>query len=473
MKAFSLNSIVRNLNCNVIGLNSPYFGDYQFTGVSTDTRTLEPRQLFIALKGQNYDGHNYLHVAKQRGALAAVVQRNRQATDVQVGRDFLLIEVDDTLNAYGRIAEAHRAKIDGLRLVAITGSSGKTSTKDFISSIAEQVQPAKHTLGNYNNRIGVPKTLLELCGADQVAIIEMGMNTPGEIAQLAKMAHPQIAIITNIGHAHIEYLGSINSIAWEKSRLFATLPPEGVAITSSDEPFVNTLAAQTNATILTAGLINSGDVRAESIKQNVDGTRFDLIAFDREHYTVYLPSLGVHMVRNALLGFLAGHALGISPDICVQGLEQVKMSGSRMEMKSVAGICFISDCYNANPESSTAAIEALSAIPICKDGRRIAVFGHLGELGSHSTWAYKTIAELAVRCRLDLLVTVGESAKPISDFAIIQGHIEVAHFIDHDTAADFLASNCSTEDLILLKGSRSAHMEIILTKVHDIIVALT
>ena len=424
-------------------------------GLTTDSRSVKPEELFVALKGELHDGHHFVEQCAHAGAAGAIVDR-MWVGSVRAG-NFPLIEVEDTLQAYQRIAAEYRKSLR-LKVIAITGSNGKTSTKDLCAAVLERKYRVMKTRGNLNNHIGVPQTLLGASSDDQMAVLEMGMNHPGEIAPLAAMARPDTAIITNIGSAHIEYMKTREAIAQEKGTLAEAVGSSGYLIMPADDEFTTPIAQRTNARLVTVGF-QRGDLRAEAIVEGVRGSSFQIVE-NGTRLDVSLPIPGSHMVINALLAVAAGLVHGISLNECVEGLETVRLTKGRLELKSVAGLQVIDDTYNANPDSMIAALKTLARMPT--KGRRIAVLGRMGELGDHSERGHRQVGDAAALEGINYLVTVGSEAGVIAERASAGGLRDVAAVSNVAEAAHLLADIARSDDLILIKGSRSAAMENIL-----------
>ncbi len=424
-------------------------------GVTTDSRRDQPGELFVALRGDRFDGHRFVIDSCARGAIGAVVARGFVADSFPPG--FALLEVDDTLLAYQRIAARYRRTLRA-KVVAITGSNGKTSTKDFTAAILACKYRVLKTEGNLNNHIGVPRMLLRATADDEMLILEMGMNHPGEIEPLAKMARPEVGIITNIGTAHIEFMGSRAGIAQEKGMLAEAIGAGGYVILPAMDDFSATIAARTSAQVVMVGAEDCS-VRAERIEPHLGGSRFDLIAHG-ECIPATLPVPGGHMVTNALLAVATGLVYGVSLTECVSALSQAQLTKGRMELKHRYGLQFLDDTYNANPDSMIAALKTLHQMPT--SGRRIAILGRMGELGAASDSGHRSVGEAAAREGIDHVVGVGTEAQLIVRSAYDAGLREAIAVPDTDQAAEWLCANAREGDLVLLKGSRSATMERVL-----------
>ncbi|XHR28322.1 MAG: UDP-N-acetylmuramoyl-tripeptide--D-alanyl-D-alanine ligase [Chthoniobacteraceae bacterium] len=422
------------------------------TRVCTDSRRLRPGDLFIALRGEAFDGHQFVAAAAQGGAAAAIVD-GAYTGEPEPG--FTLIRVADTLKALQDIAAAYRASLP-MRVIALTGSSGKTSTKDLLAAVLGRTFRVLKTEGNFNNHIGVPLTLLSAGVEHEIGIVEMGMNHPGEIAPLAAMATPESGVITNIGTAHIEFLHSREGIAEEKGRLAEALPPNGFLILKADDDFSTYIAHRSAARVITAG-IGLGDFSAEVLETGISGSRF-IVRGKGEEAKVSLPVPGLHMIENALLALAAGSCHGIPLSEGALGLAASQLTHGRLEQKKLGGIDFLDDTYNANPDSMRAALRTLATLPV--KGRRIAVLGRMGELGGESERGHRSVGAEAAAARVDLLLAVGGAeAGYLAQSAQAAGLKETRHLPDPAAAAVLLAETVRPGDLVLVKGSRSARME--------------
>jgi UDP-N-acetylmuramoyl-tripeptide--D-alanyl-D-alanine ligase len=416
-------------------------------GVSTDTRTLAPGSVFFALRGENFDGDRFAPGAIERGARAVVVS----AWEGPAPEGAAVIMVADPLLALQRLACWWRQQLK-LPVIAITGSNGKTSTKDFTAAVLSRRFKVSATRGNLNNHIGVPLTVLATTEEHTAAVWEVGMNHAGEIAPLCEISRPKYGIITNIGTAHIEHLGSREAIADEKGMLARVLPPEGTLVLPATCEFFEYFRQRTHAGVLPVG--NSrGVVRAEGVRLEPHGTRFTLEIAGCEPAEVRLPVPGRHMVTNALLAAAVGWKLGITPEEIAAGLAAAVLTGGRLRRFDHGGVAVIDDTYNANPESMAAAIETLAETPVAAGGRRIIVMGRMGELGGHAPAAHRRTGELAVARGLTP-VAVGEGAEGIAE-----GAGGCPFFNDPGEAARWVAREARPGDAVLFKGSRTAAIE--------------
>ncbi len=416
-------------------------------GVSTDTRKLPAGSAFFALRGENFNGDLFAQQALEGGSSVAIVQEWHGIAPAGTA----VLVVADTLLALQRLACWWRKQLT-LPVIAITGSNGKTSTKDFTAAVLAQRFNVSATRGNLNNHIGVPLTVLATTQEHTAAVWEMGMNHSGEIAPLCEIARPKYGIITNIGTAHIEFLGSREAIAEEKGMLGRALPPDGILFLPATCEFRDYLRQRSRSQLVAVGN-GRGVVRAENLRFEADGTRFTLVIEGAESAEVSLPVPGRHMVTNALLAAGVGCKLGISPAEIAAGLSSSSLTGGRLGRYDSKGITVIDDTYNANPESMAAAIETLADTPIAEGARRIIVLGRMGELGNHAAAAHLRTGALAAQRGLTL-IAAGAGSEGIS-----QGANNAPHFPDLDQAAEWLKRESHPGDVVLFKGSRTATIE--------------
>jgi len=421
------------------------------TTVCTDSRTLKAGDLFVALRGEKFDAHTFLAEASKRGAAGAIVEE----FPAELPPGFAVVMVGNTLQALQRLGTEYRRSLD-LQVVGLTGSNGKTSTKDLTATVLGENFQVTKTEGNLNNHIGVPLTLLRARGADQIGIVEMGMNHAGEIAPLAAMAAPEVGIITNVGMAHIEFLGSKENIAREKGMLAEALPPSGTLILSANDDFSESIGARTKADVVLAG-IGKGEVFASDLRVTATGTTSFTIHADGRSVPAELSVPGPHMVGNAVLAVAAGRVFGISLEESAAGLTKLRLTKGRLEQKVIRGIQVIDDTYNANPDSVAAALRTLASMPAA--GRRIAVLGRMGELGAESERGHRLVGEVAAQAHVDGVIGVGAEAAWITDAAWRGGVEKVVNVESTEEATKVLRDLAKAGDLVLIKGSRSARME--------------
>ncbi len=422
-------------------------------GLTTDSRAITPGCVFVALCGERFDGNNYAAEATQKGAAAVVV--SRLAGEYAPGST--VVQVADTLAALQRLATWWRGQLEPLHVVGLTGSSGKTSTKDMCRSVLSQKFSTLATKGNLNNHIGVPLSILSTPQGTQAAIWEMGMNHAGEIAPLCAMTRPQIGIITTIGSAHLEYLGTRQAIAEEKCTVARALPADGFMIYPAMDDFADYIATQTAATPLPVGGCNS-PVRALNPRNTATGTTYTLHIDGEGEVEVSLPVPGAHMVSNSLLAAAAGWKLGCSLPEIAAGLSASSLTHGRLACKEVEGYTVVDDTYNANPESMKAALETVAALRGPK--RHIAVLGKMGELGEGGIAAHAEMGWCAASLGYAAVVVVGPECP--ETLALCQAASESIPALLVNTpaeAAAALRALMQPGDALLFKGSRSAGME--------------
>lgn len=396
------------------------------TGVATDTRKDMTGRLFVPIVGDVYDAHQFHAGALAQGAVAALWQADRPRPETTLA----LIEVDDTLLALQRLAAEYRQQLS-VRVVGVTGSNGKTSTKDMITTVLSEGYRVQKTLGNLNNHIGLPLMLLLLEEDTEVAVLEMGMSNFGEIELLASLAKPDIGVITNIGEAHIEYLGSRGGIADAKCELIESLPETGKAILFGDEELLRERAGKSKAPVIWFGFEEGSDIRAVEVESlGVAGSCFTL-ADGAERYTLPVP--GIHQVGNALAAIAVGLELGLTREQCQAGLAKATLTAGRVEVKKArVGGTLIDDSYNASPTSMRAALKMLAELPA---GVKVAVLGGMLELGSESTAMHREIGGYVATLPIDRLVCVGELAREIAAGAREHGYPEGQIFVTDERLA--------------------------------------
>jgi UDP-N-acetylmuramoyl-tripeptide--D-alanyl-D-alanine ligase len=417
--------------------------------VSTDTRSIQAGQLFVALRGEHFDGHDFLTTALKQGAAAALVERvDRSLSELPQ------IQVSDSLLGLQTLARNYRAEFS-IPVVGITGSNGKTSTKEMVAAVLGERFRVTKTVGNLNNHIGVPMSALRFERNHQVAVLEFGTNHPSEISQLISIVRPDHAVITNIGIAHIGYFGSREAIAREKSVLAESVPSEGTVVLHAADDFAEWIAARCVGRVLRTGL-KQGQIRAEAIKHRPDGEEF-ILATESEKARVYLPVLGEHMIINALQAAGIGLAFGLSLGECATGLAKTALPSGRLQVKSLGEISIINDAYNANPDSMIAALRTVANLPV--RGRRVAALGAMGELGSESLVGHQIVGQAVADNGFDVLIAVGDAASPIAQSAVAAGLTRSLTVKSNAEAADLLNTILEPGDLLLLKGSKSVAVD--------------
>ena len=440
--------------------------------VSIDSRALGRGDCFVALRGPRFDGHAFVTDVARLGASAAVVSDPTRAMNSPSA--LALLQVQDTLTALHKLATNYRRLMPPTtRLIAVTGSSGKTTTKQLIASVLGERFNVVESSGNNNNHIGVPLNLLRLDPAHDYGVFELGTNHLGEIAALAEMVKPDIGVITNIGLGHVEFFGDEAGVAREKGSLLAVLPRngDGLAVINADDKWCHELRAWTNATVVTVGIDNFADIRASEIKINGD-VKFRLnIAKKREDVIVRLKTLGRHQIYNALQAAAVGYFAGLDLDEIRVGLENASFPPMRMEIVSINGVRFVNDCYNANVVSMKAALQMIRETPC--PGRKIAVLGDMLELGEWTQSAHGDVGAMAANCGLALLITVGQSARLIAQAAVEAG-METHRVLPLATtteAGETVRTLVQEGDFVLVKGSRRLQLERIVEEYRSHIVA--
>lgn len=421
------------------------------TSVVTDGRAATPGALFVALRGERADGHAFVEQALAGGAVAAVVQREIAGPHVRV---------DDTHLALLALASDERRRLRGVRIAAITGANGKTSTKDFAAAVLGARHRTHASPGSFNNEIGLPMTLLGAPADVEVIVAEMGARRVGDVTLLCDVARPDVAVLTNVGVAHMEIFGSWERIVEASAEPLAALGPDGTAILNADDAVVRDLSTRTRASVVTFGLGESADVRAQAVELDREGRASFVVACGDEREPVSLSVPGEHMVSNALAAAACGIAFGITLPECASALKGARIAAWRMETFTTgAGAVVVNDAYNANPESMAAALKA--ARWMAREGRLAAVLGHMAELGPISAEEHRRLGELIVRVGVDRLITVGEQAEAIARAAIREGQLpgDVSSYASTGGAADDVRAWVRARDVVLVKGSRVVGLE--------------
>lgn len=420
-------------------------------GVSTDSRSLRAGEVFVAIRGAIHDGHDHVDEARAKGACAAVVEREVPGLTCLV--------VDDTVAAYGRIAAAHLAllRATGLIVVGVTGSSGKTTTKDMITAVLGRHMRVCAPTGSMNNDIGLPATVLAAGPDTQVLVLEMGMRGIGHIRRLCEVAPPDVAVVTNVGRAHIGELGTQEAIAQAKSEIVRYSAAGSTAVLNADDHRVRAMSTLAPGTVLLAGEAADAQVRASEVSMAHNGAaRFVLTLPDGSRAEVALGVLGRHQVGNACIVAAVAYRLGLTADQIRDGLEQAEvLSRWRMEVHSTsAGITVVNDAYNANPDSVAAALRALAQLPC--SGRRVAVLGEMLELGEHSQGEHEQVGALSSDLGIDLVIAVGDAGGWIAAGRGTRPSVRVP---DSAAALAHVRGCLASGDVVLVKASRSVGLE--------------
>jgi UDP-N-acetylmuramoyl-tripeptide--D-alanyl-D-alanine ligase len=420
-------------------------------GYSIDTRTIRAGELFFAVKGERLDGHDYVAAALEREAVGAVVLKNELHRYPDKGR---LLAVDDTLVALQTLAMAVR-KIWGKPLAGVTGSAGKTTTKEAVAHVLAARFRVLKSEGNFNNHFGLPLMLLKLEPEHDVAVIEMGMSHAGEIRALAKIARPEIGVVTNVAPVHLEFFDSLAGIARAKYELIESLPASGTAVLNADDEYVAQFGRDFRGKVVTYGTQATADVRAENVHTHgAEGSEFDVIlGGGREH--ARLPLMGDHNILNALAAVAVGVARGLKPSEAVGALATLAPPDKRGQVLQLGNLTVINDCYNSNPKALQAMVDALAAM---KAGRRIVVAGEMLELGPAAEPMHRAAGQHIAEKKIDILIGVRGLAQAMVDGARHAGAL--AEFVaTPEQAGEWLAREARDGDVVLLKASRGVKLE--------------
>jgi UDP-N-acetylmuramoyl-tripeptide--D-alanyl-D-alanine ligase len=414
-----------------------------------DGRQAEPGGLFVAFAGEHADGHEF---AAQAGRAGAVAVLGTRATPLPT------VVVEDARAALQTLAAHVVARLrDGLTVVGLTGSQGKTGTKDLVAAVLSSAAPTVATIGSLNNELGVPLTMLRVDARTRFLVLEMGARRVGDIAALTRLVAPDVAVVLNVGQAHLGEFGSREAIARTKGELVQGLAPGGAAVLNGDDPRVVAMRSLTDGPVLTFGRAKHADVRVLDLAlDRVGRASFTLHGAGGACAPVVLPLVGAHQALNASAAAAAGLATGLSLDVSAAALATATISKWRLELRDlVGGATLLNDSYNANPDSTRAALDALAAI---EGSRRIAALGEMLELGADSAAEHRSVGEYAA-ARADVVVAVGEAARPIAD-----GAGERAVVVpDNEAAVDWLRDHLGSGDVVLVKASRGAHLDQVAT----------
>ena len=418
----------------------------------TDTRKIQKDDVYVGLKGERFNGNEYYKEALQKGAKVAIISGiDVTKEDLEEFKDKTIIEVADSLIAFGNIA-AYKRSLYNIPVVQITGSVGKTSTRDIVANVVRMKYKTLQTEGNFNNAIGLPTTVLKLKDHEAM-VVESGMNHFGEIRYLGKIAKPTIAVITNVGTAHIGLLGSRENILKAKLEILENLKPDGYVVINNDNDLLHKWCEQdTKYKKYTFGIDENSDVMAYNIVISKEYSTYNVKINDKE-YTVKVPVSGRHFVYNSLCAIAVGNLLNIAPEDIIKGIETFKLTKNRMEVDKIKNdVTVINDAYNASYDSMKAAIEYLKEIP---GNRKIAVLGDMFELGEFGEEIHRKVGKEVVKNKVDILITVGTLAKFIAEAAKSLGMPEENIKVLETTkeAAEYLNKNLEKEDVVLLKAS--------------------
>ncbi len=436
--------------------------------LGTDSRTVRHGDLFVAMRGERFDGHQFVNDALTRGAKGAVIETvPRRATvgkpqSERRGRqraEPFVVKVADTVRAYQDLAAFHRRRFD-LPVVAVTGSNGKTTTKEMVAKTLSRRWRIRKTAGNLNNRLGLPQTVLGLTASHQIAVLEFGVDAEGQTARLADIARPTVGVITNVGNDHLEGFGSVDGSARAKAELVDNLPRDGAVILNADDPYYDFFRRRARCAVVSFGLHDRADIRGSHIRRRGARTEFRLHVTGRQRtHRLSLRVHGTHNVLNALAAIAVGHALGLSVAAMATGLTRFRPAVMRSQVLSRQGLTVIQDCYNANPDSMKAAVTLLAELGAGQ--RTIAVLGDMLELGAATRALHEDVGAFLADRRIAWLIACGEFGRAMAHGAATRGMPSsriVARTRVHD-AARVLGKLAQPGDVVLLKASRGMRLE--------------
>ncbi len=446
--------------------------DCRIRRLCTDSRAVRKGDLFVALKGDRFDGHHFVDGAFKQGAKGVVIEaasadgvdvrRRLRASAAIRGSEPLVVKVKDSLRAYQDLATFHRRRFD-IPVIAVTGSNGKTTTKEMVGKALSQRWRLLQTVGNLNNRIGLPQTVLRLTASHQVAVLELGVDAEGQTSRLANVARPTIGIITNVGRDHLEFFGDVDGSARAKAELLAALPDDGALILNADDPYYHFFRRRARCSVVSFGLRRQADVRGSEIRQQGKRMEFRLHVTGRQRaHRLSLAVPGTHNVSNALAAVAVGHVLGLSVAKIAEGLSRVRPVAMRSHVCSRRGLTIIQDCYNANPDSMKAAVTLLKNLGETK--RTIAVLGDMLELGEDARTLHREVGAHVADRRISFLIACGALGKEIARGAAARG-MAPSRIVETQRvreAASVLRALAEPGDVVLLKASRGMKMEAVL-----------
>ncbi len=448
-----------NLKEAAVAIGGISSGDANISHVSTDTRTIVEGSLFVALEGENFDGHNYIEEAVKKGAVAVMVHRD-------VSCSVPTIKVDSTRDGYIALSGYYRDLLN-IPVVAVTGSVGKTTTKDFISLVVSQGYQSHKSQGNENNQVGMPKTIFSAPDNTGALVLEMGMCGLGEIEELSLAAKPDVAVITNIGVSHLELLGSRENILKAKLEIISGLKPQGALILSADNDLLSQVDLAGVKTVFYGIDSEKATIKAINIKEEDSSSYFDVV-IDGAVYSAMIPTLGRHNVNNALAAIAVGIELNISVEKSLESIKNYTPSGMRQKILTKGGIIFVEDCYNSSPDSVQAAMETLKTYPA--KGKKIAVLGDMLEMGDIAEQSHKTSGRVVAENNVDMLLCYGNEDNHFS----IHSHntakelaVDSYYFTHKKQMADYLLSVANTGDIVWVKASRGIKLEEFLQQVYE------
>ena len=425
-------------------------------GISTDTRSIKQGEIFFALEGENYDGHKFVEQAIHNGAAGAVISSGKKAAySFHNGfKKCALLEVADTLTALGELAKFYRNSLPA-SFIAVTGSNGKTTTKDMAYHVLRNFKSVSRSRKSFNNLIGVPLTIFETETAHDFCIVEMGTNAPGEIKRLSEIIFPDFAILTNISNAHLEGLENIEGVASAKSEFIENMAEDGTLITNADDDWCNQIADRFNGKVISFGFNQSADIKASNVKRNDSGFVFTV----NDSLTVNLPVFGKHNIYNALAVIAMCDTVGVGIEVICDKFMDFKLPPMRMEKQICGGIVVVNDGYNSNPSSMSSALDEFSQW--MTSGRKVLICGDMLELGNYAERLHKEVGAKVADANIDVLWTVGPLSRFVAEEAIANG-MPRENILSCETSEEmcsFVASQLKKDDTVLIKGSRRMKLE--------------
>jgi UDP-N-acetylmuramoyl-tripeptide--D-alanyl-D-alanine ligase len=422
--------------------------------VCTDSRSAKAGDLFFAIRGEKFDGHDFLNEVAAKNVATVVIEQNKIPAQLP---NCAVLVVEDARIALGKLAAAYRRDFD-LPVICVGGSNGKTTTKELIASVLRQKFSTLASEASFNNDIGVPTTLLRLAKNHQAAVFEAGTNHPGELAPLVKMIAPKFGVLTNIGREHLEFFGDVAGVAKEEGALAELLPADGTLFLNGDNEWTEKIAARTKAKIIRVGIGEKNDWRADKIRLDKNGSTFRVVS-GKENFggECRINLLGRHQVTNALFAIAVGAELGLDYAEIQNGLASCKPPKMRLQFWEANGVRVLDDAYNANADSTIAALETLCDLPL--QGRRVAILGDMGELGAHSEAAHAETGLRAAELKIGQLFTVGKMSAFTAKAARAAGLTRVIEFADVESAVRAVKNFLKPGDVVLLKASRASRLE--------------
>lgn len=464
---FTIEELREVISVKVLAGHDSLSGKRRIRQTSTDSRSIRRGDLFVALRGDRFDGHEFVPAVLAQGAVGAIVHdeyrlppHSAAVRRIEARSAPVLFGVRDPLFAYQQLATHYRSRFN-VPMVAVTGSNGKTTTKEMVAAVLAQRWTVLKTEGNFNNRIGVPHTLFRLTARHQAAVIEMGVDQQGQTTRLCEMVRPTIGVITNIGPDHLEFFGDMEGSAQAKAELLDLLPSDGTAILNADDPYFGYLAARARCRVMSFGFSEMADVRASGVTSDArQGTTFRVhLPGKSRSATCRIKVHGIHNVTNALAAAAVGAALSLSGSMIAQGLGRFRPAEMRSQIVSHHGIHIINDCYNANPASMKAALQVLATWSPARG--RIAVLGDMFELGSETKRMHREVGQFLATQGLSRLIVCGTLGQDIAEGARQGGMAgaQIDEVVDAAAAADRLKNIVRQGDAVLVKASRGMKME--------------